>query len=230
MAWNLRGAWRSHSPGVQQGMAMAYALVVAFEPPAAPVVVGLDPDAADLARFRAGDGLAFERLVSRREREVFNLAWRMLGSRDDALDATQETFLRVFRSLPGFRAEATFRTWVFGIALNVCRNQLASAATRARRQSLRLVGDDPGEEPAPVISDPRPGPEALAKGRELRQALEAALARLSEEHREILLLRELEGLDYVELARVLACAPGTVKSRLARARAALREELEGVWP
>jgi len=192
----------------------------------------VDPDLAAVARAQDGDEAAFEMLVGRHEREVFNLAWRMLGNREDALDATQDTFLRVFRSLAAFRGDARFRTWLTGIAINVCRNRLVSVEVRARRAAVPLVADDPsGGGPVELpIADPAPGPEAAAHGAELRRALERALATLSPEHREILLLHEMQGLPYEELTAVLGCRLGTVKSRLARARTALRALLEGVWP
>lgn len=195
-------------------------------------VAAQDGNGEVLARARAGDEAAFEALVSQHESAVYQLAWRMLRDREEALDAVQETFLRVFRALGSFRGEATLRTWVYGIALNVCRNRLQSAEVRARARRESLVTSDPdgGEERERPIPDPLPGPEAAAYGGELRRALELALGRLSPEHREIIVLREVQGLEYAEVAAVLGCAQGTVKSRLARARAALRHALEGVWP
>jgi RNA polymerase sigma factor (sigma-70 family) len=191
----------------------------------------MDADADAVARCRAGEEAAFEELVRRHEGEVYRIAMRMLGHREDALDAVQDTFLRVHRGLPRFRGEATFRTWVYGIALNVCRNRLTSRERRDRRRttSLSRVGsdEDPLELPLP---DGAPGPDRVAYGSELRAALERALADLSAGHREALVLREIEGLEYEEMARVLSCRLGTVKSRLARARAALAKALEGVWP
>jgi RNA polymerase sigma-70 factor (ECF subfamily) len=189
-------------------------------------------DAADVARFLGGDESAFEPLVIRSEAEIFRLARRMLGNNEDALDATQETFLRAFRGLRSFRGEAAFRSWLIGIAINVCRNKRGSAAARARNLSVPLVDEDP-ETGAVVehdLADPRPSPEAAAHGAEIRQALERGLAALAAEHREILLLREMEGLEYDEIARALGCALGTVKSRLCRARAALRQALGGLLP
>lgn len=189
-------------------------------------------DAADVARFQAGDESAFEPLVARSEAEIFRLARRMLGDSEDALDAAQETFLRAYRGLRSFRGEAAFRSWLIGIAINVCRNKRGSAASRARRLSVPLLDEDP-ESGAAVghdLADPRPGPEAAAHGAEIQRALERALATLAGEHREILLLREMEGLEYDEIARALGCPLGTVKSRLCRARTALREALEGLLP
>lgn len=191
-----------------------------------------DLDSGDVARFQAGDQEAFESLVSRREREVYLVAYRLLGNRDDALDAAQETFLRAFRGLPRFRGEATFRTWITGIALNVCRNKLASAQARAADRLVPLHTEDRSEGDALEVplTSADPGPEESAYGGELRRALEAGLRAISGEHREILVMREIQGLDYDELASVLSCPVGTVKSRLARARRALREALKGIWP
>jgi RNA polymerase sigma factor (sigma-70 family) len=191
-----------------------------------------DADAADVRRAAEGDEAAFEVLVLRHQRPVYNLAWRLLGDRDDAEDAVQEAFLRAWRALPRFRGDASFRTWLTGIAINVCRNRLAGAAARRRRATVSLVRRDAasGEEGIVEPVDPAPGPEAVTGARESRAALERALAELSPEHREIILLREMSGLEYEELASVLGCALGTVKSRIARARGALRRALEGVWP
>jgi RNA polymerase sigma-70 factor, ECF subfamily len=189
-------------------------------------------DAADVARFRAGDSAAFEELVRRSEGEIYRLALRLLGNRDDALDATQETYLRAFRGLSAFRGEAAFRTWLTSIAINVCRSRQGSATSRAARRSVSIDERDPeNDDPrGPELADVRPDPERVAHGGELSAALERALETLPPDQREILLLREMQGLEYDELARTLSCAVGTVKSRLSRARAALRAALEGVWP
>lgn len=191
----------------------------------------VDADAEVVARSRAGEEAAFEELVRRYEGEVYRVSMRMLSHREDALDAVQETFLRVFRGLPRFRGDATFRTWVYGIAINVCRNRLASRERRDRRRTSSLTRDCPDNDPPELpLPDGAPSPDRVAYGRELRAALERALAALSPDHREALVLREIEGLEYDEMARVLSCRLGTVKSRLARARAALARQLEGVWP
>jgi len=189
-------------------------------------------DAAAVARFRAGDEQAFEDLVTRSEAEIYRLSLRFLGNREDALDATQDTFLRAFRALAAFRGEATFRTWLIGIALNVCRSRRGSASARAARRSSPLdARDSDGDEVrAPDLVDAGPNPEQSTRGSELGRALAGALNDLAPEQREILLLREMQGLDYDELAQTLCCAEGTVKSRLSRARSALRVALEGVWP
>ncbi len=190
-----------------------------------------DADGRDVLRFREGDESAFEALVLRHERQLYQIALRMLGRREDAMEAVQETFLRIFRSLKDFRGDAAFRTWAVGILLNLCRSRIVSGRERMRRREMALVkADDEGEMNAVDPPDRRPDPEAEALGGELRQALERALGQVSPEHREILILREIQGMEYEELGQALGCAHGTVKSRLCRARQALREALEGVWP
>ena len=190
-----------------------------------------DPESAAVRRFQAGDEAAFETLVSGREAEVYRLTLRMLGDADEALEATQDTFLRAYRALPRFRGEAAFRTWLFGIAINVCRSRRTSRAARDRRKSVSL--DAPAEEGGITLqlpADPGSDPERVAQGKQLRAALERALSELTPEHREIILLREMQGLEYDDLASTLGCAVGTVKSRLARARGALRTAMEVLWP
>jgi RNA polymerase sigma-70 factor (ECF subfamily) len=191
-----------------------------------------DVDSGDVARFKAGDEDAFESLVTRREREVYQVALRMLGAPDDAQEAVQDTFLRAFRSLKAFREDATFRTWILGIAINVCRTRLGSAAERDRRKTASLTVAEPEEiHPREIpLPDRSPSPESMALGGELRAAIHAALLSLPPDHREVLVLREIQELEYEDLAKALSCPIGTVKSRLCRARQALREALEGIWP
>jgi RNA polymerase sigma factor (sigma-70 family) len=191
-----------------------------------------DPDRIAVERAAAGDEAAFAALVRRHERAVYNLSYRLLGDREDALDAAQDTFLRCYRALPRFRGEASFRTWLTGIAINVCRSRLAGAERRQRGRTQALVHLDPesGDAVPLPLPDPAPDPERRARAGELRDALARALLELSPEHREVLLLREMSGLEYDEVAAAMGCALGTVKSRIARARAALRQALEEVWP
>jgi RNA polymerase sigma factor (sigma-70 family) len=191
-----------------------------------------DADAAEVGRAASGDDAAFEALVVRHQRSLYNLSVRLLGDREEARDAVQEAFLRAWRGLPRFRGEASFRTWATGIVINVCRNRLASADAQRRRKTSSLARRDQatGDEAALPLPDPAPGPEARAQGSEVREALATALAGLTAEHREIILLREMHDLEYEEIAAALGCAVGTVRSRLARARGALRRALEGVWP
>lgn len=191
-----------------------------------------DPDRPLVERAIAGDESAFEALVRSHQRGIYNLAYRLLGNREDALDAAQDAFLRCYRALPRFRGDAAFRTWLLGIAINVCRTRLTGAARRQQRRTQDLTRADSrtGERVPLDLPDPGPGPESAAHAGELRGALAHALAGLSPDHREVLLLREVGELEYDEVAAALGCALGTVKSRIARARAALRLALEEVWP
>ncbi len=195
-------------------------------------LIASDPDSADVARFQDGDEAAFETLVRRHEREAYRAAYRLLGNQDDAQEAVQEAFLRAFRSLRAFRGEAAFKTWLTGIVINVCRNHAAKAEENVRRRSVPVDcnEDDNGAPEPPPIRDAAPGPEQSALGSELRMAIVAALGKVGVEHREVLVLREIQGMEYEELAAALNCPVGTVKSRLCRARRALREMLDGVWP
>ncbi len=154
---------------------------------------------------QAGDAAAFEELVRRHELPVYRLALRMLGSAPDAEDAAQETFVRAWRALPGFRAESALSTWLYRIATNHCLGVRGRAEVR--------TGPLTGEE-----LDPRPGPERAALGRDALHHLKMAIAKLTPEQRAPLVLREFEGLSYDEIGEVLGLTPPAVKGRLHRAR------------
>lgn len=170
-------------------------------------------DEADLARARAGDTTAFAALVRRHQDRVFGFILRMLDARDEAMELTQDVFVRAWQALPGWRPEARFSTWLLQIARNAALDQLR------RRRVVQFAPLDDGMD----VADTAPGPEARYASRQRQALLENALQQIAAEHREILLLREIENLSYGELAAVLGIAEGTVKSRLARARAALLE-------
>ena len=165
-------------------------------------------------RAQAGDRTAYSILVRRHQAALHRHLWRMSGSDEDALDLTQEAFLRAWQALPQWQPDARFRTWLFRIGSNVALDLLR------RGKTVRFEALDETFESV----DPGAGPERLVEGAQELRRLEAALARLAPEHREILLLREVEDMSYEEIGRVLAIAEGTVKSRLARARMALIAE------
>jgi RNA polymerase sigma-70 factor, ECF subfamily len=167
-------------------------------------------------RFVGGEHGAFEVLVSRHERRVYNLAYRMLGRRDDALDATQEAFLACYRKLGGFRRQAAFTTWLHRVALNICYDALRK---RAREEPHR---DDPEVEPAPV-DDPA---DASATAVDVRRAL----LEVPEDFRAALVLHDVQGFRYEEIAEAIGVPVGTVKSRLHRGRVALARALRGERP
>ena len=185
---------------------------------------GADEDRALVERFRGGDEPAFDALVRRNQDRVYGLLRRMLGNREDALDVAQDTFVRAYRGIDGFRAEARFSTWVYGIALNLARNRLRDRSRKGRDRgvSLELLeAEAPGASPAAADC-----PRAAAAQGELEAALAACLEHLPETLRGAFALRVFEGLAYEEIADAMECPRGTVKSRLNDARRRLAECLE----
>lgn len=172
-----------------------------------------------VGRARQGDQDAFARLVEANQNKIYSLAVRMTGNPEDGADLAQEAFLRAWRTLPSFQGDSSFATWLYRLASNLCIDFLR----REKRRGTALSLDD---EDAPIdLPDHSADPHGKAERRELRAAVGQALLKLSDEHRQILVLRELEGLSYTEIAGRLGLSEGTVKSRIARARLALRNIL-----
>ena len=167
----------------------------------------------------ARDAEAFGALVRLYENKVYHLTLRLCGNEEDAQDAAQEAFLSAWRGLPSFREEAEFATWLYRLASNAAIDCLR----RGKRQRGNLSLDD--EELGLDAPAAGPGPQELAEGAELRAAVARGLDQLSEDHRRVLVLRELGHLSYEEIAGQLALDLGTVKSRISRARGALRKIL-----
>ncbi|MDO5002433.1 MAG: sigma-70 family RNA polymerase sigma factor [Eubacteriales bacterium] len=163
-----------------------------------------------------GDVNAFETLVLSYEKNVYNLALRMVKNSEDASDMAQEAFIRAYNSLASFRGESKFSVWLYRIVSNVCLDFLRS---RSRHPTVSLsVENDEGEETELDIPDESQSPEALLERRLTRDSVRRGLDALSEEYRQILLLREIQGLSYDEIAETLSMELGTVKSRIFRAR------------
>ena len=175
-----------------------------------------------IAECLAGRVDAFGELIRPYQDRLYNVLFRVTGSREDAVELLQDALIRAYRNLGSFQGEASFYTWLYRVAMNL-------ALTRKRRQKVRAVSTEGGENGRPLdISD---DPERTSPGRELeaadrRRLVERAMASLDEPHRAILVLKEVEGLRYEEIARVLELPIGTVRSRLHRARADLRDRLK----
>ncbi len=175
---------------------------------------------------RRGDAQAFARLVALHEGMVFNLAARLLGDPEEARDAAQEVFLQVYRNLGRFEGRSTLKTWIYRMVVNHCRNRQRWWRRRRKDRSCPIDAMTPAEEARLAEQGPRgEGPDERLERRERARAVQSALLRLSFEHRAVLLLREVEGLSCEEIAGTLALPQGTVKSRLSRARDALRGAL-----
>ena len=178
---------------------------------------------AIIEKVLAGDSNAFGELVEAYQDKVYNLALRMCGNADDAFDLSQEAFFRAWRGLSGFQFESAFSTWLFRLSSNVCLDWLRA---KQRRPTVSLTTlDDEGEETQLDVPDPGKSPEELLLAAEDRSALTKALNELPVEYRQILTLRAIDDLSYTEIAEVLHLREGTVKSRISRARLALRKKL-----
>jgi len=181
----------------------------------------------EIERARDGDLGAFDRLILRYQDQVYSAAFRLVGNEDDAADVTQEVFLAFFRYLKAYRGESRLSTWLYRITVNTAKNLWS----RQKRQGYDVTDpledpDDP-EAPSPIqsVADPAPNPRRIAAGSEMAEVIERKLLEIEPEFREVIVLRFIEGLSYEEIAVVTREALGTVKSRIFRARRALKNRM-----
>lgn len=189
----------------------------------------LVPDEELIAVCQGGDLRAFDVLVRRHQDRVYGLCLRVLGSPQWGEEAAQEVFVKVFRSLQRFRGESRFTTWLYQVALNHCRNVLAFRGRRQEKRHDSLDADieeDDGSSRKRQLADDRPDAEDDLLRHQRLELVQEELGRLDPLWREILVLRDVEGLSYEEIGGALELSPGTVKSRIFRARAQLRERIE----
>jgi len=183
-----------------------------------------------LERLRGGEAAAFERLVAEHSGDVYALLFRLTTDAEEARDLTQETFLRAFQSINRFRGDASLKTWIYRIAINQARNRWRWWRRRKRDLTVSLdATDEQREQPLaatlPNLEAANPEQETLAREREGQ--LRDALSSLRQSYREAVILRDVEGFSYEEIAAMLQISIGTVKSRISRGRLELRHKLEG---
>lgn len=177
-----------------------------------------------IRRAQRGDADAFEQLLLEHQKNVYNLCYRMAGNPDDAMDLSQETFLRAWRCLDQYQFASAFSTWLYRLCSNICIDFLRR---RRRQQTVPLTFEDAdGEEQTYAVPVAQPLPEEQVELKLTREILQAAMAQLLPEHRAVLQLRVVNEMSYEQIADVLDIQIGTVKSRLSRARNQLKKILE----
>ena len=186
-----------------------------------------DDDAGFVARCRRGETEAFSVLVRRHQKKMLNIAYRMIGDYDEACDVVQEAFLSAYRAIGKFRGDAKFSTWLCGIVLNYSRSHVTQKAARSRRETVSL-DDHVKSRDGSFLNEPCSQEESIVERlekRELEAKVQECIGFLDGEQREVLVLRDIQGFSYEEIGDLLKLPEGTVKSRLFRARNALKDGL-----
>jgi RNA polymerase sigma-70 factor (ECF subfamily) len=182
-------------------------------------------EALFVSRLQANEDIAYDELVRTYHASIFHVAYRMLGDAGEAADVVQDIFLKVFRNIRGFKGEAALKTWIFRIAFSEILNRLRWWKRRHRYSTVSLDDDHKGNSNGYHVTDSKPTPEEALESKEQERAIQKALSTLSSDHRSIIVLRDIEGFSYSEIADVLGVSIGTVKSRISRARADLKRGL-----
>ncbi|HHV28550.1 RNA polymerase sigma factor [Acetivibrio mesophilus] len=178
-----------------------------------------------IGKAKQGDVEAFEKLIEGCQKKVFNIAFRMLGNFDDASELSQEVFLKAYKSIKNFKGDSLFNTWIYKVTTNACLDEIR------KRKNKKVVSLDEdieigGNEMKRQIKDDSPGPELTAEDNELKRAVKDSINMLSEEYRTVIVLRDIQGFSYEEISGIIKCPEGTVKSRINRARQALKKILQ----
>lgn len=172
-------------------------------------------------RAKRGDISAFEDLISGYEKKVYNTAYRFFNNAEDAMDVSQEIFIKVFTSLRRFREDSSFSTWLYRIAVNTCIDFL-----RKKREDVLPIKEEIVMDDKTKLGFQTELPEEFVEKQEVKQAIMKAISTLPEEQRICIILRDVQGFSYTEISDILSCSLGTVKSRLFRGRRALKENLK----
>lgn len=175
-----------------------------------------------IALIKKGDMSAFDEFTKMYQNRVVNIAYSLLSDREDALDAAQEVFIKIYRNVSGFRGDSSVSTWVFRITQNVCRDFLRK---RKAAPTVQSIDNDDEDEPKLEIADETDSPEQVSEKNERVRVLRRAISELEENQRTVLTLFDIEGMSYEEISCIVKCPIGTVKSRLYRARESLRKIL-----
>ena len=179
-----------------------------------------------MERLKTGDVSAFDVIVQRHKASLINFACRSVGDQETAEDLAQETFLKVYRNAKRYKGEiAGLRTWMYRILANLCKNELGSRSRRSQVMVKPAIGDQDGHDPIETALDTNPGPDGQLEEKELQKALTRAISNLPEKLRVVLVLRDIEGMAYEEISRIIKKPIGTVKSRINRARLALKDKM-----
>jgi RNA polymerase sigma-70 factor (ECF subfamily) len=177
-------------------------------------------------RARNGDIEAFEKLIEGCQKKVFNITFRMIGNYDDANELAQEVFLKAFRSIKKFKGDSLFSTWIYKVTANVCLDEI-----RRRKNKFTLSLDEEVEygdgELKRQIPDNAPTPDVEVETNQIKEVVNKSIQELPEDYKSIIILRDIQGLSYDEISKIFDCPEGTVKSRINRARQALKKILQG---
>jgi RNA polymerase sigma-70 factor (ECF subfamily) len=208
-----------------------YDLPETTDPVAAQNLTSGDEDSVCVARCQRGDTNAFAILVRRHQKKMLNIAYRMIGDYDEACDLVQEAFLSAYRAIGKFRGDARFSTWIYSIVLNQARSCLRQKAARSHCEGVSL--DDPAKsENGSLPNEPRSQEESVVERLEKQEReakVQECIGSLEREQKEVLILRDIQGFSYEEICLMLKLPEGTVKSRLFRARSALKDNLLTVF-
>lgn len=172
-----------------------------------------------------GDNDAFNQLMDNYFKKIYNIAFRMANNTDDAADMTQEIMIKLFKNISSFSGNSKFSTWVYRVATNTCLDELKKLKRHKNYSIDKDIETDDGDF-SYEVEDTSPVPETLAEQNELKQIVASAIGMLNSDHKAVLVLRDIQGLSYDEIARIVGCTEGTVKSRISRARAQLKIIIE----
>jgi RNA polymerase sigma-70 factor (ECF subfamily) len=187
---------------------------------------GAGEDVRLIEEFLAGENSSFDRLVLKYKDRVLNICYRMLGDYDEAVDMSQETFIKVYRSIAKFRFDAAFSTWLYRVAVNNCKNKLSSLRYRLNRRMVRLDGNPERGQEGRKVRAVTGSPETELVRKENELMIQKAIDALPEDQKTVVVLRDIQRLSYEEIIEITGFNSGTMRSKLARAREKLRKELK----